>query len=100
MATKATPQTGLDEHVVDDPEIENALEHRQSLKERAGAAQRLAGDADETAKALLGKITIELPEGGAVRIGRFRITRAVIAARSVSFDSKERSQVRIGLVKE
>jgi len=43
---------------------------------------------------------LELPEGGAARVGRFRITRTAVAGRSVTFDTKATSRVRIVLVGE
>ena len=90
------PQMALDEHVIEDSELEGALEERLSAKEAAAETRRSYDEANEAATAAIAKL--ELPEGSAVRCGRFRIARQFVAARSVSFEAKATSRVRISLI--
>jgi hypothetical protein len=91
-------QLGFDEQVIEDPAIEDALEERQEAKETLAGARKEYETAHEQA---LGKLAqLELPEGGAARVGRFRITRKVTPARSVSFETAEKSRLSIGLADE
>ena len=55
-------------------------------------------EADSKAKAAIERL--ELPEGGVARVGRFRITRTAVPARSVSFETEASSRISIGLVEE
>lgn len=93
---KAVPQTGFDEEVIDDPDVESALEQREKHKASMAVVRKMYDGAHEAAVAEIAKL--ELPEGGAARVGRFRITRSAIPARSVSFEAKATSRIRIALV--
>jgi len=87
------PQLGLDEKVVAIPELESALEERQSTKEALGEARKAYAEAHELASAEIAKL--ELPDDTPVRAGRFRITRSAVSARSVSFETKPTTRVTI-----
>src|SRR3990167_1933142 len=93
---KPTDQLAFDEQTVEDPDIESALEERQSRKDSLNAVRKAYDEANELAAAKVAEL--ELPEGGAARIGRFRVTRSAVAARSVSFETKATSRIRISLV--
>lgn len=95
---KAVPQTGFDEEVIDDPEVETALEQREKHKASLAVVRKIYDGAHEAAVAEISKL--ELPEGGVARVGRFRITRSAIPARSVTFDTKASSRVRIAVVED
>lgn len=95
---RAVDQLGLDEQTIEDPEVEAALEEREKRKNSMNAVRKEYQDADEAAKVEIAKL--ELPEGGAARVGRFRVTRQAIPARSVSFDTKASSRIRLSLVDE
>lgn len=92
----AVPQQGFDEQLIDDPEVEQALEEREKHKASMAIVRKIYDGAHEVAVAEIAKL--ELPEGGAARVGRFRITKAAIPARSVTFDTKASSRVRISVV--
>jgi hypothetical protein len=93
---KPTDQLAFDEQTVEDPDVEAALEERQSRKDSLSAVRK---DYDEANELALAKVAeLELPEGGAARVGRFRIVRSAVAARSVTFETKGSSRVRISLV--
>lgn len=88
-------QLGMDEQRIDDADIEAALEEREQRKEHLGEVTKAYKEQHEIA---MGKIAeLELPEGGAARVGRFRVTRTSVAARSVSFTTNPTSRIRISL---
>ncbi len=96
MPARAKDQTGMDETTVDDARIENALELRQKRKNTLDAVRLQYEEADEAARAAVA--SLELTEG-AVRVGRFRITRTVVPSRTVeSFETKASARLRIALV--
>ncbi len=92
----AVPQQGFDEQVIEDAEVESALEEREKRKASLSAVRKVYDGAHEAAVAEIAKL--ELPEGGAARVGRFRITKTAIAARSVTFEAKATSRIRIATV--
>jgi len=102
MASEPTPlhrdQLALDETVIDDAELEAALETREKRKSSRDAVQKQYAEADAVAKGEIEKL--ELPEGSAVRVGRFRIARTSIPARSVAFEAKASSRLTIAAVGE
>lgn len=91
-------QTALDEQVIDDPDVEAALEEREKKKASLQAVRKIYDGAHEAAVAEIAKL--ELPEGGVARVGRFRVTRSAIPARSVTFDTKASSRIRIAALDE
>ena len=88
-------QLGMDEQRIDDPALIAALEEREQRKEHKGEVAKAFKEAHEAALAEIAKL--ELPEGGAARVGRFRITRTAVAGRSVSFETQPMSRISIGL---
>jgi hypothetical protein len=95
---RAVPQTAMDEQVIDDAEIEKALEEREKRKASLAAVRKVYEGAHEAAIAEIAKL--ELPEGGAARVGRFRVAKSAIPARSVTFDTKASSRIRISVADE
>jgi hypothetical protein len=93
---QAQQQLGFDEKVVEISELEEALEERLRHKVVLDATRKAYDEAHELASAEIAKL--ELPEDTAVRCGRFRITRSAVSARTVSFDTKATSRVRITLL--
>jgi hypothetical protein len=91
-------QLGFDEQTIEDLACERALENRLLKKGSLDAVQKVYDEADEAAKLEIAKL--ELPEGGAVRVGRFRITRTATAGRAVSFETKPSSRIRIVVIGE
>ena len=99
MALRAVPQMAMDEVVITDPEIEQALEKRQVQKDALGRVRAVYEEADDEAQALLGRL--ELPVGGQpARVGRFRIAKAMSKPRSVQFETGPKVRTRIQLVGE
>lgn len=95
---RSVDQLGFDEQTIEDAELEAALEERDKRKRSLDAVRKVYDGAHQAA---LGEIEkLELPEGGAARVGRFRVTRTAVPARSIAFDTKASSRIRIGLVGE
>lgn len=95
---RSVPQTAMDEQVIEDSDVEEALEERERRKETLGATRKEYDEANEAAKAQITKL--ELPDGGIARVGRFRVTREAIPGRSVSFETKPSSRIRIAVAGE
>lgn len=94
----AVPQTGMDEQVIKDEVLEEALETRLRAHLRMATVRSEVKQIDEETAGLITRL--ELPEEGAVRVGRFRLTRKKVSAHSVSFDVGDKYPVRIALIPE
>lgn len=97
-ALRSVDQLAFDEVVIQDDDLEHALDHRLVKKVVLDKVRKEYDDADKAAKALIEQQ--ELPDGGAIRVGRFRITRNTVSARSVSFEAKAASRLRITVLGE
>jgi hypothetical protein len=95
MPARPTAQLGFDETLLDNPELEAALEARLKRKHSRDELQRELKEAHDAVIGLIELHKIVMPEEGAIRVGRFRLTRAVSAARSVSFETEEKSRIKI-----
>jgi hypothetical protein len=95
---RAVEQTAFDEQVIEDEEIEAALEDRDKKKRSLDAVRKVFDGANE--HAMLKVSELELPEGGAARVGRFRITRTAVPAGHREFDTKASSRIRISAVEQ
>jgi hypothetical protein len=98
MALRNVAQLAFDEEVIDDAAIEAALEEREKRKASLAAVRAEFKEAHEAATTAIA--VIKLAAGSAARIGRFRITRTVVAARAVSFETEESSRLSISLVED
>lgn len=96
MSTTAKPQTSIYETTIENPDIEDALEKRDQLRERASEARALFKEADDAAKAKLA--ALDLGNDAPIRCGRFVITRRMREARSVSFETEASVQLRISTI--
>ena len=95
-ALRSVDQLGFDEQTINDPDLIAALEARENVKERLSEVRKTFNEATEKANGEIAKL--ELPEGGIVRAGRFRVTRTAIPAKVVSFETAASSRVRIAVV--
>lgn len=95
-AMNATNQLGMDEEHIDNPDLEQALEERELARSAKADATGTFKDAHEQVKTILA--LLELPEEGAVRVGRFRIAMRHIKGGMRSFETSDRMQLSIGLV--
>ena len=91
-------QLALDETVVEDEVVEHALLHRQDRKAAMGQLRKEYQAAHEAAKVAIERL--ELPDGGAVRVGKFRIQRIERGPRSVAFETQPTTQLKIDYVGE
>jgi len=92
MAIVPIRQTSLEETVVEDADLESALERREKAKERAAAARKTFTEADDAAKALAREHTLD---DGPIRVGRFVLTERHLAGRSVAFDTEPTTRISI-----
>jgi cation transport regulator ChaB len=98
MPTAVRNQLAFDEQMVEDTALENALEDRQRRRDSLSAVRKAYDEANEEANARIAEQ--ELPDGHAIRVGRFRITRSSVPARNVHFEAKAASRIRITLLGE
>jgi hypothetical protein len=99
MPAKANPQTSIYEKVVEDAELEAALERREELREARSAAVARFGEADVEVRAAIAE-KLELGIDAAARVGRFVITKKMRAGRSVSFEAEPKETLAISLLDE
>jgi hypothetical protein len=95
MSLRAVDQLAFDEQLIEDTRLEAALEERQRRKDSLSAVRLAYDEACDAANFEIEKL--ELPVGAAARVGRFRITRTHVPGRSVSFESKATTRVKIAL---
>lgn len=96
MSVAAQPQIALAERIVEDAELEAALEAREQAKDAAGKARKTFTEADDAAKARIRDL--ELGDTAA-RCGRFVIAESSVAGRSVAFDTDPTTRLSIRVAK-
>jgi hypothetical protein len=92
MGTKVKEQLGMEDAVVNDEELEQLLEKRQSLKQGVSDYRK----ADKDAKTKISTMSDPTP----FRVGRFIIARHSVPPRSVSFDVNEGNRISIKVLGE
>lgn len=101
---KADEQLGIDEKVIQDPDIEQALEARQRAKDERAEKNLAVKNATEKVKSLIARLEMPDPSDEAspcvVRVGRFRITKRFVKGKTVSFATEDRVQLTFGLADE
>jgi hypothetical protein len=100
MSTIADPQTTFEERVLEGAvagTLESALEDREKRKASKQAVTKQYKEADDKVKALLGEF--DLQDGEVARVGRFRIAKKAIAAKTVMFETEPSSRLFIGVDK-
>lgn len=95
MPTQVQAQLAIDETQIDNAELEAALEERLKRKHSAAELTREFKEAHDNVIGLIEAAKLDVPEQGALRIGRFRLTRAISKARAVSFETEEKSRITI-----
>ena len=86
-------QLSLDEKVVVDDEIEEALEEREKRKASSRAVAKAYREAHDHAVALID--TLDVTEDQPVRVGRFRLTKSTVDARQVAFETEPKERLTI-----
>lgn len=89
---KVKGQVGMDETVLDDKELERALEEREEWR---GRAQEVGKTYREKHQAAQGLIAARIEEEAVVRVGRFRIEREPQESQHVEYDTKPTVATRI-----
>lgn len=78
------PQTSIYETTIAEPELEQLLEERAQLREKAAAARKRAQGVHEQVRERIEQLDIA---DAPVRIGRFVVAMRPVAPRSVSFET-------------
>lgn len=95
MAIDGSGQTGMDERVVEDSALTDLLEKRLRAQDDKREITGVFKLADQDAKEAIARL--DLTDGDAVRVGRFRITKKATEPHHVEFDSAPGSRVTIEL---
>ena len=88
-------QLGMDERVVEDKALSDLLEKRLRLADDKAEIGKTYKAADTEAKDAIAKL--DLDDGDAVRVGRFRITKRRTEATHVEFERGGTSRIQIEL---
>lgn len=97
MAVETRGQLAIDETLVEDDELEAALERRQTARDDHGETRRAFEEAHAAAEAALKAKFGELEDDQVYRVGRFRIEKKITPARTVSFVTDSKERLSIGL---
>lgn len=94
---KSVDQLGMDEAVIEDEALEQALEKRQRAMDDIAEIRPVAKAALEVIKDRAA--FHEVAPGKPVRVGRFRLTKTVVqGGTEVSFVTAERSSIAVKVV--
>lgn len=93
-----SPQTSIYETTIENPELEAALEARQSVKDKRAKVNSDYKEKDEIVKGKLDELDLGI--GAPVRIGRFVISKKSTNGRSVSFETSAGTRHQISLIKD
>lgn len=95
MAPKssATEQLGMDERLVEDEVLSKALEGRLRAHDDIAEIRSVYKEHDAKVKERVG--VLDLADGDAIRVGRFRIAKTAVAAKHVAFDTDPTSRLTI-----
>jgi hypothetical protein len=94
--TKTDDQFAFDEKVIEDPDLEEALEDREKVKAQRSALNAKFKEQHDHALDLIDEL--DIPEETVVRCGRFRLTKSKVAARSVEFTTSPTERLNISTV--
>lgn len=96
--TSATedPQDGLFDKLIEDASLEELIDQREALREKAATAKSKFNDKDVLVKARLGEF--ELAVGEVARVGKYRIANKRTAGGHREFDVAPSSRLTIGLI--
>lgn len=98
QSSAVDPQDGLFDKVIEDADLEAALEERERIRLQRLEVNHAFKTADEQAKNAL--VDHDISAGDVVRCGRFRIKKTAIQPRQVSFDTSGSERLNIGTIDE
>lgn len=87
-------QDGLFDQLVENAELEAALEDREKRNNSRLELTRQFKEADTKAKGILATL-VDIEEGTVVRVGPFRIEKSPVKAKSVAFETGPTSKLSI-----
>lgn len=94
MTARPQAQIELGEQIIENAELEQALEARETAREAVAAARKIYDEADTAAKAAIAELDLD----GPARCGRFVIRELDVAARSVAFETEPGTRLSISVV--
>jgi hypothetical protein len=94
--TKSDDQFAFDEKVIEDPDLEKALEDREKVKTQRQALNAKFKEKHEHAADLIDEL--DITEDTVVRCGRFRLTVSKVASRTVEFTTSPTERLTISTV--
>jgi hypothetical protein len=92
------PQTSIYEKTIDNPELEAALEARETARERASKTRKTLEGATEHVKTLAEGLDLGLD--APIRVGRFVLTRRRIDGTEVAFERAPSERLSIRKVRQ
>jgi hypothetical protein len=93
---KSDDQLAFDEKVIDDPDLEEALEDREKVKSQRSALNAKFKEKHEQAVELIDEL--DITEDTVIRCGRFRVSKSPVAPRSVEFTTNPTERLTISTV--
>ena len=89
-------QTSMDEVVVENSQLEGALEKRERAKAHKAQVTKTFKQADDEVKALLGGMDVEVD--APIRVGMFRIVKRTTKGHAVAFETSPSERLFISPV--
>jgi hypothetical protein len=89
-------QLAFDEKVIEDPDLEKALEEREKVKAQRSALNAKFKEKHEQAVELLDEL--DVTEDTVIRCGRFRVSKSHVDSRSVEFTTSPTKRLTISTV--
>jgi hypothetical protein len=93
---KSDDQLAFDEKVIEDPELEEALEDREKVKSQRSALNAKFKQKHEHAVEMIDEL--DITEDTVVRCGRFRLSKSHVDSRSVEFTTSPTERLTISTV--
>jgi hypothetical protein len=94
--TKSDDQFAFDEKVIEDEDLEEALEDREKVKAQRAALSAKYKERHDHAVELIDEL--DIPDDTVIRCGRFRLSRSHVASRSVEFTTSPTERLNISTV--
>jgi len=93
MELVPNPQTSIYEQVIDDPDLEAALERREGLRVKASKARKALEETTGHVKAIVEGLDLGID--APVRVGRFVLTQRRTEAAEIAFERAESTRLSI-----
>lgn len=92
---KEDTQLALDETQIENADLEAALDMRTSKLIARREASKAFNSAHEKVVGLIESENIVIPDDGAIRVGNYRLTKAISEPRTVEFTTEPKERIKI-----